>query len=480
MSTYPNVLVLVVDSVRARNTSLYDYTHQTTPFLESFGRSGTVYRFAYAPSTTSISSHVSLFTGLHEDEHRIYDSQRSLEPAASIWTTLRDDHGYATGVFTVNPQFHRGIGLRHGFEHEVLEVDDAETLPYPDAANPAAFDVPEWFPLPGVVYRSAACAGQSRPLRTLANGIAKYRSESEPSSEYMIDRFLDWVDLADRWAAFLNLMDAHAPYTPRPEHNRWGDEQLRTVQDTAGGGHFVTTCDRIAEGRWWHPSALEHLYDGAIRQADAMVRQVIEGLKRRGEFENTLVILTSDHGEAFGEQSRLHRNHHLFAHAPGVHEVQTHVPLVVSAPGQTEGKTIEEIASLTRLPDAIEQTVTEQFTPTAFTESNGRVLVSRGIEDERRYRLDDAFADGHRVTLPDRMYAGYERVNGAVRKYCRAGDDAATVRVYDAQESVKRSAEEPGVLAWFPGERDDEEIRAGEEGLSEDARERLEMFGYMQ
>jgi hypothetical protein len=472
----PNVLVVVLDSVRARNTSLHGYTHRTTPVLERLGADATVYEFAYAPSTTSVSSHVSMFTGRHEDDHRTYDGSRAIDPPESVWASLRDEHDYRTGLFTVNPQFHKPVGLCAGFERQVLAADSEP--PYPEATDPGEIGVPDWFPLPDLCYRGVASALRPRPVRTLLNGVARYRGADPPSSTVMIDRLFEWVDAGEGpWAGFLNLMDAHAPYRPQPRHDYWGDEELREVQRRAGGGHHVTTVERLREGSWWHPSALEHLYDGAIRQADAMVGRLVRELRRRGAFEETLFVVTADHGEAFGEPSRLHENHHLFGHAPGVHEVQTHVPLVVSGAGGT-GDRVERPASLTLLPRAIEHTVDEGFEPGLFCPSDGRVLVSRGCQDDHRHRLDDGYTAGDRVALPTRLYAGYERVDGQLRKYCRAGDDAATVRVGSAQASRRLSTAEPGVREWFPGpgagwERD----REGE--LSDAARERLEAFGYV-
>jgi len=481
MSTRPNILVLVLDSVRARNTSLYGYSHRTTPFLERLAETATTYRFAYAPSTTSISSHVCLFTGLHEDEHRVYGAERTIDKSAPVWARLRDERGYATGLFTINPQFERAVGLRSGFETEVLEGNDSENLPFPEASNPAQFDVPEWFPLPDEVYQAGASLPRRRPVRTLANGVAKYRGTDRPTSDYLIDAFLDWSGSVDgHWAAFMNLMDAHSPYEPRADHNRWGDDELRRVQTQAGGGHFVTTLERLAEGKWWEPSALEHLYDGAIHQADAKIRRVVERLQARDEFNDTLVVVTADHGEGFGEPSRLYDDHHVYAHSVGVHEVQAHVPLIVSAPDQVESSTVDRLATLTRLPDAVESAVKGAFDPGAFLGTDGRVLVSRGSEDNVRHRLDDGYAEGERIELPDRAYAGYECVDGTVRKYCRSGDYAATVRVSDAQGSEKLADDEPGVADWFPGVDSGDTVRTGrDQSVSEEALDRLEQFGYV-
>lgn len=436
-----NILVVVLDSVRAKNTSLHGYSHQTTPFLERLGRENIFYRHAYAPSTTSISSHISLFTGLHEDEHRVYGTDPSIAEHASLWSQLRDIHGFETGLFTQNPQFNKPVGLRYGFDHEVLRP-----VPFPNAADPSDFETPDQFPFPDIFYTVPRLLLTRQPTRAFRNGLAFVRGKN--SSEHLLRSFFDWSASVDGpWAAFMNLMDAHTPFTPVTEHNKWTDDKLLTVQQEAGGGHFYQTKNSLSKGIWWHPSTLEHLYDGAIHQADEVVRQIVERLRGRGIFDDTLMIITSDHGEAFGERSRLHTNHHLFAHAVGVHEVQAHVPLVVSPPGDSSSQRIDSPATLTQLFDAVKGTITDEFDPDAFLGRDGRVLVSRGHGGSVRYRLNDAFSAGKQDPLPDRVYAGYERTDGQLMKYCRSGDDMATVRICDAQNSIKIASDEPGVLS---------------------------------
>ena len=110
----PNVLLIILDSVRARNLSLYGHLNETTPFLESFAEEATVYTNARSPSIGSRPSHASLFTGYHAAETGISGS-RKLKRGTTIWEELRDD-GYETAVFSDNPFLRSNrYGFIHGF-----------------------------------------------------------------------------------------------------------------------------------------------------------------------------------------------------------------------------------------------------------------------------------------------------------------------------------------------------------------------------
>jgi arylsulfatase A-like enzyme len=132
----PNVLLVILDSVRARNTSLQGHANETTPFLSELASEATTFTQARAPSTWSLPSHVSLFTGLHPAEHRVTGRDVRLEPGHTVWEHLRDEHGYATGVFSSNPFLCAApVGLESAFETSVGQAD----LPFRDALDPREF-----------------------------------------------------------------------------------------------------------------------------------------------------------------------------------------------------------------------------------------------------------------------------------------------------------------------------------------------------
>jgi arylsulfatase A-like enzyme len=117
VSNRTNVLLVVLDSVRAKNTSLHGYERETTPFLSSFADRSTVYTQARAPGTHSIASHVSIFTGAHVEEHRARRHIAQIDPSRTVWRQLRTEFGYNTGLFTNNRVVSNASNLADAFEH---------------------------------------------------------------------------------------------------------------------------------------------------------------------------------------------------------------------------------------------------------------------------------------------------------------------------------------------------------------------------
>lgn len=160
MTEDPNVLLVVMDSVRARNTTLHDHRHDTTPFLDSLGERATVYEQARSPGQWSLPSHASMFTGLHVVEHGLVEKYDRLEPGHSVFGRLRD-RGYATGLFSENPYL---TGLDSGLMEPFDTVESSSTEPLFEGANPNHYRGDPWGFL-----RAAVRSG--RPLRSALNGL---------------------------------------------------------------------------------------------------------------------------------------------------------------------------------------------------------------------------------------------------------------------------------------------------------------------
>jgi arylsulfatase A-like enzyme len=345
--TRPNVLLIVMDSVRAANTSLHGHEHETTPFLEEFAEEATVYEGARSPGTWSLPSHCSMFTGYHVVEHGLTRARRKLEPGHTVFEELSEAHDYETGVFSENTWItDMDVGLRDAFD----TVEGARNLPFPDAVDPSNFVLSEG---QGQYLKFLKyCLEREDTAKSIANGIftkvawdyprlLPERFKSSTPARVYADLFLDWeADRTGPWAACVNFMDAHLPYLPDREHDRWGGKKLRSLQDEMD--------DQVWEFNggqrpWWQRKALEGLYDGTIHQMDAQVDRIVRELRARGELEDTLLVVTSDHGEGFGEPSRIRPNARVAAHGAGIHEVLCHVPLVVSGPGQSEGAVADPV-----------------------------------------------------------------------------------------------------------------------------------------
>jgi hypothetical protein len=277
-------------------------------------------------------------------------------------------------------------------------------------------------------------------------------------------------------------MDAHLPYEPDDDHDRWGGSKLKQLQEE--------TKDQVWEfngGRrpWWQRKALEGLYDGTIYQMDEQVRRVVETLEERGTLEETLVVITSDHGEGFGEPSRVRPDARVAAHGAGIHEALLHVPLVVRVPGQTEGRRVEEPASLTRFPAAVRALLDGELDHDAFVPEGPVVASSHGLEEPMEERAREYCEDLWRFNGDARAVYRTSSVgdDGTVRKDVTWREEAASVLVYDAKAASTTDGEgaRERVADGF-GTVEDVGVREESEGLGdvdEATQKRLEDLGYV-
>ena len=485
----PNVLLVVLDSVRASNTSLHGHENETTPFLGEFAQSATRYDQARSPGSWSLPSHTSIFTGLHVAEHRVTEPKHKLTAGNTVFEELQKE-GYETAVFSENPWLTiMDVGLDAGFD----EVSGAQNVLFPEAANPTEFTAAEG--QGQYVEYVKRCLDDDHPVKSLLNGVGTklawdypdlvpdWLMASAPASAY-VDRFVDWQAERDGpWAACINLMDGHAPYEPAPEHDRWGGKRLKKLQ--ADLEKHVWSFHG-GDAPWWQCRAFEALYDGAIHQMDAQLRRIVEVLRRRDELADTLLVVTSDHGEGFGEVSRL-KGTRLVGHVEGIHESQLHVPLVVKHPGQTEGERVAEPASLTNFPAVVRAVLEgdDERAREGFTE--GPIVASSAGLTEPNMKLAREFCEEDDLwQFCGEMRAVFEAdaesdVDGAVLKDADWEDESVGVRVVDSHASYVRERDDGGRVGEVFGGFSDAGVR--ESGTDVDdvddaTRQRLRDLGY--
>lgn len=261
----PNVVLYVVDALRADRLGLYGAKHSPSPFLDELSRGSLVFRHAYAAASWTKPSVTSLLTALHPQTHsvgaRVYTD--ALPDGAR---TLQDDlrgHGYLTAQFSANPLSATLSNLDQGFD---------------EAFGPEAF---------------AQHPGD------------KIRSET------LNEKILPWLRThrGDRFFLYVQSLDPHGP-----------------LAATGAGARDP--------------------YDVAIEGNDRQLRRLYERLIELGLDRQTLFIVTSDHGEAFGEHGRT-------GHGQSVYEEEVHVPLMMRLPGVLKPARVEQPVSLVDLLPSI-------------------------------------------------------------------------------------------------------------------------------
>lgn len=294
----PNVLLISIDSLRADRLHCYGNPHETSPTLDQLAKEGARFETVIAPTSWTLPSHVSLFTGMPPSEHGVNFSNRRLGDDATTLPEILHRHGYETAGFVSSVYLERRYGFDQGFDH------------FDDYSIPKA----------------------SGTLERLGSSSAKIVS--------LVVRWLERRnDAADRpFFVFLHMWDVHLDYDPPPPYDKMFDP------DYAGPIHMASMRDkRIRPGM--SQRDLQHvkaLYDGEIRNVDTQIGRLIAYLRDRGVLDRTIVAVTADHGDEWFEHGR-------FSHHQTLYDEVVRVPLIIRDPGEVPAATV--VHSQVRLMD---------------------------------------------------------------------------------------------------------------------------------
>jgi arylsulfatase A-like enzyme len=337
----PNVLLIVLDTVRADRLSLYGYERPTTPILEQVAARGIRFDEARATAPWTLPSHASMFTGRWPHEF----GDQWVSPLRRSFPTLAEylgNHGFATAGFVANTGYcSQETGLARGFTHyEDYILEKLNPLRTSGLVEYVA----------GTIYQMIPMLDISS-LRPLQRAMHHWFGFGERKTGASIRRaFLAW--LSDRretgrpFFAFLNLCDAHQEYKlppgaqPRFVRYSVSPDQIKVVYEL---WPFIDKIDLP-------PPYLDFArdsYDDCLGYLDDQLGLLFYALQSRGLLDQTLVIVTSDHGEGLGE-------HRLFDHGDSLYRTEIRVPLVIVPPsGLNPSSVVGETVSLRDLPATI-------------------------------------------------------------------------------------------------------------------------------
>lgn len=310
----PNVILLILDTVRATNLSAYGYSRPTTPVLERLAGEGTLFESAISPAPWTGPSHAAMLTGRYPHFSGIWYLTPMADSLPTITEAFRRD-GYATGAFVGNAFY---AGRVTGFDRGFMRYDDYP-LSWAQAWWSTNFSHVELVKQLTAAAQSGGAGQVAQALRTSSLRLVGENQGDRYDASEVVSRFLRWQDgLQGRpYFAMLNLFDAHAPYES-PFARRFG-EGRRPV-------------DR---------------YDGAIAYMDSVLGALVDGLRSRGTMDSTVLVVVSDHGEHFGE-------HGIRRHGNSLYLELLHVPLVIRAPGRLpSGARVAHVVSLRDIPATI-------------------------------------------------------------------------------------------------------------------------------
>lgn len=317
----PNVIVVVMDTLRIDRTSSGDYRHDTTPRLAEFAAEGTEWTNGYTTCSWTWPSTASMFTGLLPEEHGVTGTGSSY--LASDLDTLAEvmqRAGMATGAFVGNPlivpsqNFDQGFQTFHGTRAGVF-VDGKDLVP----------GALEWL-----------------------------RANQD-----------------NRFFMYLHMVDPHVPYDPDPEvvarfgmqrPKAWTDNALSDIAATMLRGGAYDERGNSDYDRWIPKSVQEYMqtaYDEVVWTGDKWFGAVLDELDALGLDENTVVVFTADHGEELLDHGMVQHSHSLYREL-------VNVPLVLRGPGVPKGVRVETPVSNRSLFETLQALATD-FEPTAHT-----------------------------------------------------------------------------------------------------------------
>ncbi len=470
----PNFVVIVWDTVRRDRMSLYGHANRTTPFVDEWAKSARVFDNCISAGSTTVPGHAAMFTGQYSYQHGADNEKPHLSEDAMTIAELLRDAGYGTYLFAANPH----IGEETRFSQGFLKVEHPWSPAFRDDAIRILRDklVPEDI--------STELAMRVRRPEGLKEWNIKTAGEL---AQRGVMNWLNSRPKGEPYFVLINYMEAHRPLIPTRAHRERFMTPEQIQRSYKVDRTWIPTWSYTFGFHEYTPDELELTaltYDAALAELDDFFGELMDVLAQAGRLENTVVVLTADHGEHLGD-------HHMLDHQYSVYNELLYIPMVVHAPGRIQpGRDARPVSNMDLFPTLIELA--------GLTKPAG--LVSRAVSllhpVESRPRMAEyptAMTDALRKVKQahprfeprawDRSLRAYYDGN---YKLIWASDGRHELYdvVKDPGEHVDLAAREPEITAAMLAAMDaylaDLPRGAGEvQALSEEARLRLEGLGYV-
>jgi len=364
----PNVLLLVMDTTRADRCSIDGYERPTTPRLAEFAKDATLFRDAWSPSNWTGPAHATLFTGLRPEHHGFHKGAREyLTDGADTIAKRLASLGYATGCFSNNAAVSPEFGLVQGFDTFV---------PYWERR----VRTPPW------------------ARQTHEEAAAWARTQARDGTPFFL---------------FINDMEAHLPYVPPAEVAARFVRGSPSADAVEGArrfgypqflGYDIGAVDLTND----QLGLISDLYDAEVATLDEEIGGLLDALRADGVLDDTLVVVTADHGENLGD-------HHLCEHSFGMNRTLLHVPLVMRFPGKFDkGRVVDDVVRLEDLYPTVLEVCGASLPPDLDGVSLMRGLGGRSAtgrqyaRQEYGTRIKEFFPGGDTTKLLRQISSAYD------------------------------------------------------------------------
>ncbi|MAG64078.1 hypothetical protein CMO84_11215 [Candidatus Woesearchaeota archaeon] len=448
----PDVVVFLVDTLRADWTGPGGFDKDTTPNLSSLAKQSVVFEQASSPAPWTLPSVVSLFTGKHMAEHNVVHDRLRMADATVTFPQILQEWGYQTTSFHRNPYAGGKWGLKRGFDQATLTKQQTNSS-----------DLAEFFAsitaMPFLLYVHNTEPHDPHVVRK------KFMSTFDPVPSEFLKEYGELVDV----------------YRRSTREDYVSKKPLGTIDNTEIQEKWIGRLNRRRE-------QIQNLYSVSVRDADDRLGNVIDALKQEGRWENTLFIMLADHGEELGD-------HGGWQHDQSAYEELIHVPLIVRFPkDEHAGQRISYPVSLVDVMPTILEAVN---CPLDQPPMSGRSLLPL-IRGE-----SDFGAEMRVVSIRNNMkkyFKPYKEGRGDLNVVVRNGDlkaifnvEPGTVELYDlksdpgeAQDLSKTRSTEANELGQFAARRYAEMLKHSDHAQAGDLNDQsaevlkaLEALGYL-
>ncbi|PIN73858.1 hypothetical protein COV20_01960 [Candidatus Woesearchaeota archaeon CG10_big_fil_rev_8_21_14_0_10_45_16] len=259
-----NVIFILIDTLRADHLPMYGYQRNTAPNLQALADNGIVFRNALAQSSWTKPATATYFTGLYPKNHQADTNERKLTEEKLLLPEILQDNGFNTHAFIANPAVGTTAGFNQGYDTFIEKT-------YPDDYSD-----------------------------TLNGEIIPFIESLNKTSKQFI---------------YLHYMDPHYPYEPREKNFfSYNDSVEKFINDVFASGFSLNASgfEETYEKKTEIARVMMGLYDDEILYNDKMIGNVLAALKRKGMYENSIIIVVSDHGEEFMDHGSFHHGETLF------------------------------------------------------------------------------------------------------------------------------------------------------------------------
>jgi|GEM_PF-1688595 len=320
----PNILFILVDTLRADHLSTYGYPHPTSPWVDELAESGILFEQAISASSHTKPATASIFTSRYPPAHQARLLREALPESSITFVQALRAAGYRTSAFSANGFVSKAFGFGRGFEH----FED-KSPPYVSLLSVVKVIVRMRGKIKNVIPALWA------PLNSLVDlmvgwgqwGLAQ-PLPIDGEDEEIGERIMGWLEREDPdpFFVYAHFLEPHAPYEPpAPELQRFealldGHIEDPDVPDYIAGILPFYEAPEISDSE---RRGLVARYDGEIASTDATLRQIADRVRALSKDRDLMIIFTSDHGEEF-------LDHGGWSHAHSVFSEVVHVPLIIS------------------------------------------------------------------------------------------------------------------------------------------------------